>query len=489
MDELQVKRSESELAKDGSKPEKDDGSKLKKTELFGFSVMAFGSDFWSAYINAFIMLFYTDVAGITPAIAGLITGLATIWDAINDPIIANIADNHRFKNGDRCRPYLIWASIPLAVLLALMFLKVGDGGTMTVIYCFAIYFLFRIPSTFHCLPCNNMRQLATPFDDQRVRINTFTSFGGNLGIACTTLVMWPLLRFTAGTDEAGNMIDPERGYFLGAIIVGAVVVITSFVNYFSTKERVHPLKEEKIPFLYSCKVILKNKQFVQTLLISFFYGTITSFITGYSIYYCQYVICRPALATPVSACYMVGLVLTLPFVSKVYKKLGRNKMLMTGAVVLLAAGIIFLCAAKLVVTPFIFCFLAGIGCGLTVIMINLNRASVTDIIEFNDGGRMDSMLTNVQNLIKKCASGILSFILGLVLEFANYDGDAGIGNQPESAVTAIILIMGLGTVLCSIVYCFIAKRLDVDTELSRINDLKAQGFTSRKEAEEAGAIK
>jgi len=465
-----------------------DGSKLGKLELFGYSIMAFGSDFWGAYISAFILLFYTDVAKIPPAIAGLIISLATYWDAINDPIIANIADNHAFKNGDKCRPYLVLASIPVAVLLALMFLKVGDGGTLTVIYCFVTYFLFRIPSTFHNLPCSNMRQLATAHDDQRVRINTFTSFGGNLGIACTTLIMWPLLRFTAGTDEVGNMINPERGYFLGAIIVGVIVVGTSLFNYFTTRERVHPLKQEKIPFLYSCKVVLKNRQFIQTLFISFFYGTITSFITGYSLYYCQYVICRPALATPITALYMVGLVLTLPFVSKIYRHFGRNKMLMCGAAVLFVSGAFFLAFPKMIITPFIFCFFAGIGCGLTVIMINLNRASVTDIIEFNDGGRMDSMVTNVQNLIKKFASGLLSFILGIVLQLARYDGDAGIGNQPESAVRAIILIMGLGTVICAVVYFVIAMRLDVDAELSVINDLKAQGFRSREDAEKAGKL-
>ena len=41
----------------------------------------------------YLMFFYTDVFGLSPANAGLVFFLSKIWDSITDPIMGYIADN------------------------------------------------------------------------------------------------------------------------------------------------------------------------------------------------------------------------------------------------------------------------------------------------------------------------------------------------------------------------------------------------------------
>ena len=70
--------------------------------------------------STYMAYFYTDVLLLTPFLAGLIGMIATIWDAVNDPLIGNFSVNHKFKNGETCRPYLLYAAVPFAVFFILL---------------------------------------------------------------------------------------------------------------------------------------------------------------------------------------------------------------------------------------------------------------------------------------------------------------------------------------------------------------------------------
>ena len=436
--------------------------KLSKKEKIGYGMTGFGHSLWMTFLSTYILFFYTDVARISPGIAGAIISAATIWDAVNDPLIAAWADRHSFKNGDRMRPYLIYASVALAVCLVLMFITVGKG-TAAVVYAVITYILFRIPSTFYGLPIVAMRQLATDDNEERISINTISSGAGAVSIASVSTVLYFIITLIAGTDESGNMINPKLGFFMGAVIVGIIVIGTSFFNYFTTKERVQPKDQNEAGFLSSCRIILKNRSFVQNLILNFFYGTIASLTTGYALYYCKYVICNSNLFIPISAMYIIGVLIMLPFVSKIHRKLGRTKMMVISSAILAFGSLVFLLFAKKAFSAFVLCFCIGVGSELLTVMLSINKADITDVIECTDGIRFDGMVGNVSTFFQKLATALLTAILGIVLEFANYNADASA--QPESAVMAIILIMGLGGLISALVLGLVSKNQVIDKEL------------------------
>jgi GPH family glycoside/pentoside/hexuronide:cation symporter len=57
-------------------------------------------------IFGFSMLYYTEALGLAPIYAGLAMGVATIWDALTDPIMGHVTDNTRSKYGRR-HPYML----------------------------------------------------------------------------------------------------------------------------------------------------------------------------------------------------------------------------------------------------------------------------------------------------------------------------------------------------------------------------------------------
>ena len=447
-------------------------SYITAKEKLGYALTNFSAGCWSSFVATFLLYFYTNVAGIRPAVASTIISLAVIWDAVNDPLFAFMADNHTFKNGERMRPLLLYASVPLAVCLVLMFTIFGTGK-VTIAAAFITYFLFRIPSTIHSLPMYAMRQLASPLDEDRVALGAWATGGGSFGMAAAAVAFWPLIRAVAGVDAEGRMINPQKGFIVGAVLVGVMIIIFSIYNYATTKERVHPAEEKKVPFILACRLILKNRNFNINLALTFFYGMFSTLVSTYALYYCSYVLNAPALATPVSAMYILGIVVAIPFVSRLFAKLGRKKLFALSACVLAFGSAVVLIFARVIAAPFIFCFCIGVGTEFASVLIAINKADITDIIEHDDAYRLDGMVTNVTNFIQKCASAVLTFILGLVLEFSKFDGNLDV--QPASAVTAIILIMGIGSLAASLGLWFGSSRMRIEEDLKLINKTPAGG--------------
>ena len=439
--------------------------KITNKEKFGYSMTSFAVGCWNSFIGTFLLYFYTNVAGIRPAIASTIISLAVVWDAINDPLFASLADNHKFKNGDKMRPFLIYASVPLALCLVLMFTVIGKGTT-TVVMAFVTYFIFRIPSTLHTLPMNAMRQLVSPDDEDRVSIGTWATGGGSVGVAIAAVAFWPLIRAVAGLDSDGQMINPRLGFFVAAALVGVLVVAASVYNYLTTKERVQTETVNKVPLLTACKLLFKDRNFNINLLLMFFYGMLSTLVSGYALYYCSYVLGKPGLATAVSAMFILGSVVALPFVGRIYAKAGRKGMFAIASVILTVGSVVLLVFAKMIFAPFVFCFAIGVGTEFASVLLAVNRADITDIIEKKDAYRLDGMVSNVSNFIQKCASAVLTFVLGLVLEFSHFDGS--LDTQPASAVTAIILIMGLGSLIASVGMWLGSAGMHIDEEMEKM---------------------
>ena len=56
-------------------------------------------------INSYLMIFYTDIVGLTAGAISIIMLIARVWDALNDPMMGMLCDRTRTRWG-KFRPYL-----------------------------------------------------------------------------------------------------------------------------------------------------------------------------------------------------------------------------------------------------------------------------------------------------------------------------------------------------------------------------------------------
>ena len=447
--------------------------KLSFKEKLGYALTAMGSDMTTQTTGSFLQLFYTSVVGIPIALASLGISLSVIWDAINDPLIASWVDNHKFKNGERIRPVLALSVVPFALCFVLIFTTIDAPLPARIAYSFGWYFVYMVPRTFYYLPVFTLRQVATADLGERLSINEYISYGQAFGSALPTLIMWPIIYAVAGVTVVNGveeMIDPRRGYFAAALIIAVVVIVCSLFNYFTTKERIIT-DNPKTPILTAIRLLMRDKNFVYNLIIFFFYGMVVTLTTGYAAYYCNYVMLDRTLVTPISAMFIVGTLIATPFVKKLYNRVGRNRAMVIGSLILAFGAVVFtVFARRTAIAAFLFTFCVGVGTAITIIIIGINRADVTDVLEWKEGRRMDGMVSNVTSLIKKLAHALIVMALGLILQFANFiekTEENPYPVQPESAKLAIVLIMGLGVLLSALLMGWFSTKVTLDREIEQ----------------------
>ena len=79
-----------------------------------------GCNFSWMFVGNFLMIFYTDVFGISMSAVATLMLVSRFWDAINDPIIGTLTDKTHTRWG-RFRPWLLFGAPITALVLILTF--------------------------------------------------------------------------------------------------------------------------------------------------------------------------------------------------------------------------------------------------------------------------------------------------------------------------------------------------------------------------------
>ena len=87
-------------------------TRLSLGTKLGYAVGNVGLQMLIAAMSFLLMIFYTDVALVPPAVAGAALLVGKVWDTINDPLFGWMTDRTRSRHG-RHRVYLIYGAIPL----------------------------------------------------------------------------------------------------------------------------------------------------------------------------------------------------------------------------------------------------------------------------------------------------------------------------------------------------------------------------------------
>ncbi len=252
---------------------------IREKAGYGFGDLA-SVLFWQM-ITAYLLFFYTDVFGITAAAAGTMILVSRLWDGINDPMMGMIADRTNTRWG-KFRPYLIWMSIPLAIIAVLTFTTPGFGGGGKLIYAYVTFILFMMAYTAINIPYSALMGVITSDPIERTSVASFKyAFAFTAGTIVSFFAL-PMAKKLGGGDLA-------PGFQRTMMIFGAAAVVFFFITFISTKERVSPPAAQKTPIKQDLKDLFANKPWVilliTTMLMILCFATRISITPHYFKYY------------------------------------------------------------------------------------------------------------------------------------------------------------------------------------------------------------
>lgn len=234
------------------------------------------------FVGNFLMIFYTDVFGISMSAVATLMLFSRFWDAINDPIIGGLSDKTHTRWG-RYRPWLLFAAPLTALVLILTFWAHPDWSqTHKIIYMAVTYCILVLGYTCVNIPYGTLCGAMTQNMTERAQINTSRSVSAMIAIGIINIITIPLIEWLGN----GNA---RQGYLLIAILYGTIFAVCHIFCFAKTKEVVEVPVAQKIPLRLQLQAVAKNKPYLLALLGQVLFGFILYGRNADLLYYFTYV--------------------------------------------------------------------------------------------------------------------------------------------------------------------------------------------------------
>lgn len=139
--------------------------------------------------SMFLMVYMTDIAGLSAGVAGTIYAVTKIWAGFTDLFAGQTVDRANTRWG-RLRPWILFGSTPLAVVFVLLFsAPAGLSGTATVAWIFLFDAAFQLAYSFVNIPYGSLAAAMTQDSVDRSRLSGARSIASaGTGVALSAVI-------------------------------------------------------------------------------------------------------------------------------------------------------------------------------------------------------------------------------------------------------------------------------------------------------------
>ncbi|MCL2249374.1 MAG: MFS transporter [Oscillospiraceae bacterium] len=428
-------------------------------------------------VGLLYLFFLTNIAGISPLQAGLVVFIGGVFDAITDPLMGTISDRTRSKRGRRA-PFFLWGVIPVVISFIFIWYVPALSGWWLVLYYIFVFCFFNGAFAIVMVPYAALAPELSPDAGQRTSIigtrMAFSVFGALLAAVVPMLII----------ESIGG--DVRVGYILMALLFALIFGAIWLLMYFVMRGReIAPAQKHPTKIGTSLKQMGKNKPF-RILVAVYLLAFIPNDITGANfIYFLNFYLLREGYFSLVVGLTMVVAVLSLPFYIMLIKRWGKPKTMVVGCLLRTAGLLTLLLIGPETPLWLILAFSAfhGIGMGSSYAVPWALLPEVTDYDEALTGERNEGIYAGIMTFIRKLSSALAMLMIGAILQFSGYVGDAAV--QSETAVTAIRMTTILLPLVCSLICAFAAARFPIGPHnLGKLREL----VDARRRGEEVGDV-
>ena len=429
-------------------------------------------------ISMYFTVFLTDVVNLSLNQAGIVVMLATVWDAITDPVMGIITDRTRSKTGKH-RRYLLWG-IPLMVIsYTLMWNSFGLNGktnpALAMTYFVIVYMLYKTAYTVIGVPHTAMLPELAPEYNLRTQYNSVGYLFNSAGMVPAFGIVVAILAIFGSND---NLTSESKAPFLViGIVLSIFFGIAVFLTYYKTREPSSlNNKNEKLDIRYIIHeyvLVFKNKSFRQYFFMSLAYQFATGFYANSKVYYIKYLANQYSGYALFNAVAGVAEAAAFPLNYALTMKHGKKKcgnivtpLMVAGLAIglIMQSGGSFFWSALMMLSMLLYPFgMSGLGFVSTNIFPDL-----TDVDELITGRRREGVIATFSTLIKKSISGVMAAMVGFTLQsFGLVTGDivsqyekatGSLFEQSDNAVLGVRICVAVIPIVAAIISLVLLKR-------------------------------
>ncbi|MBQ4582550.1 MAG: MFS transporter [Oscillospiraceae bacterium] len=404
-----------------------------------------------ALLTAFMMIYLTDYIGLDMGIVSTLIAASKVFDGVTDFFFGRMIDKTHTKMG-KARPWMLWPYVGCAITLVACFsIPTSWGMTAQYIFFFLSYTLLNaVFFTANNIAYASLTALITRNTSERVQIGSFRFI-----FAFATKIVIEAVTVFAVTWLGGGV----AGWRAIAIIYAVIGLATNTLSVFSVKElpeeeapKAEKQEENKLTFLQSFKVLLKNKYYV-IICSSYILTQLYASVIGMGTYYAKYILGNEKIFSTISLSINITMVVALTLLPFVIRKLGgMYKLNIWGYLLAVVGRLGVMVAGYMGNLPLMLAFTALSTIGIAPLQGDLNAliACCSEYTTLTTGHRLEGMMYSCSSLGIKLGGALGTAVCGWLLDAAGYVKNAAV--QSASTVGMLnFLYLWMPVILCALV--------------------------------------
>lgn len=446
--------------------------KLSGIQRIGFGSGDLAQNLIYQTVSMYLLIFYTNVFGISAAAAGGMFLIVRIVDVIWDPIVGAFVDKHNPKLG-KYRSYLVLGGIPLTGFAILCF---WNGFSGSLLYAYITYVGLSMLYTLINVPYGALNASLTRDTDEITKLTSVRMFMANLGGLAVGYGI-PILVKIFSSDGKINSPESANAWFITMTIYAIAGLALLIFCFTQTKERV-VMAEKETENVKVSDLWIEFKHNRPLRILAFFFITAFAMMAiGNSAgsYYMIYNVQAPDMLPYFMALGSIPAFIFMPMVPAIKRAIGKKQMFyvfLTVAIIgmgLLYAISVIPALKTQVWLVFIAQFIKSTG---IIVATGYMWALVPEVISYGEhttGKRISGIVNALTGIFYKAGMALGGVVPGLVLAFVEFDKDNQV-TQSAFAEQGILWLVAVIPAILLLLAMFIISRYELeDNVIDKIN--------------------
>ncbi len=447
--------------------------KLSWIQRIGFGSGDLAQNLIYQTIGMYLLLFYTNVFGLSPASAAVMFLVVRLVDVLWDPVVGTFVDKHSPRWG-KYRSYLVLGGIPLSGFAVLCF---WNGFSGSLLYAYITYVGMSMCYTLINVPYGALNASLTRDTDEITVLTSVRMFMANLGGLAVAYGI-PKIVAKISPDGLTNTKADAHAWFITMAIYAVAGFILLIFCFSQTRERVVMDKKE----MANVKVSDLWVEFMRNRplrILAFFFITafaMTAIGNSAGSYYMIYnVNGTSSQMADFMALGSIPAFIFMPMVPAIKRKIGKKRMFyvflsiaIIGMAILYIVSVIPALKSQIWMV-YIAQFIKSTG---VIVATGYMWALVPEVIsygEYTTGRRISGIVNALTGIFYKAGMALGGVVPGLVLSFVGFNKDSAT-TQTAFAQEGILWLVCIIPAILLILAMFIISKYELsDEKIDKIN--------------------
>lgn len=446
--------------------------KLSMKQRMGFGAGDLAQNLIYQTVSMYLLIFYTNVYGISAASAGIMFLIVRIVDVIWDPVVGAFVDKNSPRMG-KYRSYLLLGGIPLTGFAILCFWN-GFSGSLT--YAYITYIGLSMLYTLVNVPYGALNASLTRNTDEVTKLTSTRMFMANIGGLAVGYGV-PLVVKYFSPDGKINSKDSAEAWFVTMLIYALVGLVLLFFCFSQTKERV--IMDEKDTENVKVSDLWQEFKHNRPLRILAFF-----FITAFSMmaignsagsYYMIYNVNAPDMLPYFMALGSIPAFIFMPLIPAIKRAIGKKQMFYVFlGIAILGMIMLYVISTNEVLKGNTWLVLSAQFIKSTGVIVATGYmwALVPEVISYGEykiGKRISGIVNALTGIFYKAGMALGGIVPGLVLAYVAFDKN-NVATQSDIAEKGILWLVAVIPAILLLLAMYVISKYELDdAAIDKIN--------------------